>query len=350
MDRGESAAAVAAAMEPDINAGHAWTLYPTAGGTYLDLEEATAAKVTLSALSDRLGAAGHTGTIVQNTSTNQHLWGEASGTRPSPVTAVMAFTVDPSYQDGPFNEYGVVGSRWGVPREVTRACAREWADWVIPEYGPAASYLPGIDLTREDASDVLPLLLDEVRLNHVKVFGKGASETEIRVLHARYFGEVMLTETGTDTSRFTQTRRLLTERVVPHAAHIDYATVRVNPANATPNYWAANGSAGNLWHRWARHLWSQYIPDPNGIQILTDAHLDKAYDLSANWTVTPIVPGRWLVEANDLAPWLVGIDEDAAARHRQYLDPDLLAQARHDFGGAVLTPEISSALEIRGRH
>ncbi len=80
--------------------------------------------------------------------------------------------------------------------------------------------------------------------------------------------------------------------------------------------------------RYNRHLNAQYIPDAHGIQLLTDAHLAHANDLS-DWIIEPLDGGRHLVQAKDLEPWYAQIDPD----------PQTLAQARADFGGMIITPE-----------
>jgi hypothetical protein len=65
-----------------------------------------------------------------------------------------------------------------------------------------------------------------------------------------------------------------------------------------------------------------------GIQLLTGTHLARAHDLSG-WQVTQVSSDRYLVEARDLAPWFTG-----AA-----IDPDVYAQAAHDFGAMLVTPQ-----------
>lgn len=81
--------------------------------------------------------------------------------------------------------------------------------------------------------------------------------------------------------------------------------------------------------RYNRHLTGRYIPDAHGIQLLTDAHLAHAKDLS-DWIIEPVATGKYLVQAKDLEPWYAMIDPD----------PETLARARADFGGMLLTPEI----------
>jgi hypothetical protein len=81
-----------------------------------------------------------------------------------------------------------------------------------------------------------------------------------------------------------------------------------------------------------RHLYARYIPGAHGLQILTDAHLANANDLS-DWIIEPLGGGKHLVQAKDLEPWYATVDPD----------PETLAKARADFGGMILTPEIIAA-------
>lgn len=79
------------------------------------------------------------------------------------------------------------------------------------------------------------------------------------------------------------------------------------------------------YYRFRRHLDHERVPDASGLQLLTDAHLTKAHDLS-RWNVTSMGDGRHLVEARDLEAWFA---------HDQP-DSDVLAEARGDFGNMIL--------------
>jgi hypothetical protein len=80
--------------------------------------------------------------------------------------------------------------------------------------------------------------------------------------------------------------------------------------------------------RFNRHLNSRYTPDAHGLQILTDAHLEKATDLS-DWIIESLGGGKHFVQAKDLGRWYANIEPD----------PQTLAKARADFGKMILTPE-----------
>ena len=80
--------------------------------------------------------------------------------------------------------------------------------------------------------------------------------------------------------------------------------------------------------RYSRPLLTSFTPDVAGLQLLTDAHLDRAHDLTG-WKTTKLAAGRHLVEARDLGAWYAEADPD----------PGLLEQARRDFGSMILTAE-----------
>jgi hypothetical protein len=84
--------------------------------------------------------------------------------------------------------------------------------------------------------------------------------------------------------------------------------------------------------RYNRHLLDRYVPDAHGIQVLRGAHLERAHDLSG-WEISDLGADRHLVQARDLAPWYA----------QQLPDPDVLAQARADFAGMLLTEDIIAA-------
>jgi hypothetical protein len=72
-------------------------------------------------------------------------------------------------------------------------------------------------------------------------------------------------------------------------------------------------------------LWTRYVPDAHGMQVLTDEHLRHAADLST-WTVTQLGPGRHLVEAANLADWY-GPDGPSDS---------VVRRARADFGDVIV--------------
>jgi hypothetical protein len=79
---------------------------------------------------------------------------------------------------------------------------------------------------------------------------------------------------------------------------------------------------------WNPHMFDRYVPDASGAQILTDAHLERANDLSG-WNIGQLGPGRHLVEAPDLADWFENEEPTS----------DVVKAARADFGDMILTPQ-----------
>jgi len=85
-------------------------------------------------------------------------------------------------------------------------------------------------------------------------------------------------------------------------------------------------------YRYNMHLYDDYLPDAHGVQVVQTAHLNSAADLSG-WNITDLGHGRHLVQAPDLEPWYAHGLPDA----------DVLARARRDWAGALLTKEIITA-------
>lgn len=122
--------------------------------------------------------------------------------------------------------------------------------------------------------------------------------------------------------------------ILAEAKHAHYAFVAPTPHQAYS--WDDRGralpplrpeiSAAAL--RVNAELWSRFVPDIHCMQLLTDEHLARVSDLS-QWTVTPVVPGRTLVEAPDLAEWL----RPGGPAH------SVLDHARADFGRALASAD-----------
>ena len=86
--------------------------------------------------------------------------------------------------------------------------------------------------------------------------------------------------------------------------------------------------------------WAQLIPEPSGIQVLTNTHLEAAHDLSG-WVTTRLDENHVLVQARDLGPWY-------AEPRREYtpLPDEVLLPARRDFGDMLLTPQRARGLGL----
>jgi len=96
----------------------------------------------------------------------------------------------------------------------------------------------------------------------------------------------------------------------------------------------------NRVYRRHAELWNQYVPTPCGIQILTDAHLSNAYNLD-DWNTSRLDHDHYLVQAKDLGPWY-----GEPLGYYETQDPELLDQARRDFGDMLFTHETATRLGI----
>jgi hypothetical protein len=110
-----------------------------------------------------------------------------------------------------------------------------------------------------------------------------------------------------------------------------YGAVLVGRPLTTPKGLPLVG-AGDFFS-WSRY-WDRVVPDVYGIQVLGPRHLEHVNDLSG-WTTTRLDDDRFLVEARDLPAWY------EASR-----DPELLAAARRDFAGIILTADLMRELPV----
>jgi hypothetical protein len=133
---------------------------------------------------------------------------------------------------------------------------------------------------------------------------------------------------GTATPAWRDQAGAVTEALLRWPERLDYGLIR--PAvglgfgtelNERPEPYVDDG-----YYEIHRHMWSRFVPDAYGSQLLTRQHLERAHDLSA-WQVTEVAPDRFLVRAADLAPWWDSYKPD----------PAVLARARSDFGDMIMT-------------
>ena len=85
-------------------------------------------------------------------------------------------------------------------------------------------------------------------------------------------------------------------------------------------------------------MMNECVPEPNGAQIVTGAHLAKAHDLT-DWHVTNVAEDRYLIVASDLSRWyhpmtMLGWATD------EYADKEMVEKARHDFGDMLLPASV----------
>ena len=94
---------------------------------------------------------------------------------------------------------------------------------------------------------------------------------------------------------------------------------------------------------YARHpeTWSEFVAQPQGIQILTNDHLQQASDLT-DWNTTRLDARHVLVEARDLFYWYGAHRAYSPLPHRS---PEW-TKAREDFGDMMLSWSRATTLGI----
>jgi hypothetical protein len=127
------------------------------------------------------------------------------------------------------------------------------------------------------------------------------------------------------------------DALVAHAASVELGFVRYSRSSSPDWVDLAHlepPTPSGIHFTVERQLWGEYVPDAHGLQLLTERHLARVNDLGG-WRVDEIAPGRFLVQARDLAAWYA----------EPIPDPAVLDRARRDFGDAVMSRELASALQ-----
>jgi hypothetical protein len=228
--------------------------------------------------------------------------------------------------------FEVMAPRWSVDSSVTRAFLADAVEWAGHDDAAAYVALGRLSL-RRDRDDAGVLLAEGIELagfagvTYVDEAGGRAGRC-----FASSVGSVVL-QRDDSAVQPVDGARAMRELLLRHAEHLDLAFLRVH--SGWVHGWVDLDSAQpTLAHieeyhlRLNRDLWSSYVPDAHGIQVLTDAHLERAADLSS-WEVVELPAGRHLVQARDLAPWF----EPGPP------PPEVLAVARREFGDMLLTPD-----------
>ncbi|MGO4804140.1 hypothetical protein AB4089_03330 [Arthrobacter sp. 2MCAF15] len=223
---------------------------------------------------------------------------------------------------------------WHVPAELTAKIADAATAWGRFD-GADVYLLRNIHQTRTKNPDVGPALADGVaKFSMARVAFLRSQPRRLIWASQGTLGRAcygVMDDTTSWQGRLAQ----VVQAMVAFPGDTDLAFVRYS--NALTIDWDSGGTpplpyVEEYQVRYNRHLNGQYIPDAHGLQLLTDAHLAHANDLS-DWIIEPLGAGKHLVQAKDLEPWYATIDPD----------PATLAKARADFGGMLLTPEIIAA-------
>lgn len=237
--------------------------------------------------------------------------------------------------------------RWGVTdRADSVKAGRRILDW-IDQPAPVnrhvgwslGSLIPYTSISPESLMDLQPAL------GQVTVGTVTKKPFTSRVAHLMPHGSITV-QHGDSSWSWQDQAAAVREFLLSDLPPIAQASMQLSqPAAISGSAWPYVDAAFVILNA---HLLPEYVPDAHGFQILTDAHLSHARDLSA-WTITPLGHGRHLVEAPDLEPWLRPLK---AMKEGINLDPTLivpddkevLAQARHDFGDMILTRNTPGAL------
>ena len=222
---------------------------------------------------------------------------------------------------------------WAIPAAVTERVADSAVSWGRFD-GADVYLLRNIHQIRTKNPHVGPQLADAVP--KFGLAGITYLKSEPRHVTSIFLGTQggAIYQVMDDTASWRDRLDQVTRAMVAFPEHTDVAFVQYSNVRSISWDYLANGKpllpyVEEFHVRYNSHLYSQYIPDAHGLQLLTDAHLERANDLS-DWIVEPLAGGRHLVQARDLVPWYAQPDPD----------PETLAKARADFGSMILTPEI----------
>jgi hypothetical protein len=277
-----------------------------------------------------LEAAGHSGLLDTVRQASRPRWPE---TAPDVLLCYAAYTYDPGLMLGDPDR----DRHWLVAPVATAAIAAAAVGWMVT---PGASTLftqDGFTLDLGQATDEelasivartlaltpMPSLQRFNERTHLKRMVKMGPGAEAAYMHR--------SDTLGWAGQVASLREIAT--ALPHLTEQAF----IRPGRAIWGSWIdfesdeLPGTTESL-TRYNKHLLSAYVPDAHGFQVLRQAHLDNARDLG-EWSVTPVGDDRYVVEYRDLDEW--------------YTPPrppgELIAQARADFGGMILTPAIADA-------
>jgi hypothetical protein len=288
----------------------------------------------LAAFAAQLEEAGVGGTIKPALPAHFPMWLRGTVQHPFQLTGLVSYAI----VDNPA-VLPEAHPDWQVDREVTRRIADAAVSW--GGFDGAETYFRSNLFQTRTAPDVaLPLAESVRRFGMAGVTYVRAKPTRIAAItfapEGRAAFQLWDEESGWE-ERLTEVIRA----IVALPAETDVALIQYTP----PLSLAWSGiDAGPLrllaveeyQVRYNKHLDRLFVPDVRGVQVLTDAHLEKAADLT-RWRVDDLGGGRHLVQAVDLAAWYA----------HPLPHPDVLAQGREDFGAMILTPE---AIEAHPHH
>lgn len=321
-------AAAAVGEELDILSPELWFVdAPEVTGSIVGIElgdEATPAVRWLHTFAGRLQDAGRTGSIDVMPSAKEPRWIDEI---PRPLMCYMAVTLDAEA----IAQDPVRNAHWHATPSATQRLVRAGTRWARLSSPEAVLRLRGftMKIPTQAAEDLVLASL----AHHGRVI---LTQAERKGRHLRRFG---LSPNGgavfvdrSDTMSWHEELDSLLKVATAAPEHVEQAFVRrgfpfdMSWSGLQPHELPGTDESD---FRYYQHLLCDYVPDAHGVQVLRTAHLDRARDLSG-WEITDLGHGRHLLKHPDVASWYA--DEVPPA--------DLLARARHDFGGMILTREV----------
>lgn len=326
------AGVVQAALERISDDHEMWEVKPTTGGAWVWLFDVADWGQRVDRIAAVLAGKGHTGSISVP-------WVDPFFHRSSDIpfpTTYLTHKVDPPADAGPINVHGVPEPRWGVPEPATERLLTQAAAWALVP--GAGAHVGGFVRTPVQENDALPLirpLLDK-RISNLSLVSSLLDGGKMRrSVSFSPFGQTwwMDLDRNADVTALAENGK---RQLIELAPDLEFGAVHLT----YPGTDESEDTTTSVWRRHP-HLWSAYVPDAFGVQLLTGRHLAQAHDLS-RWQVREVAEDRWLVEARDLAAWFRPTDREAV-RSRQFPEPALRSSARDDFGSMILTRDSASA-------
>jgi hypothetical protein len=247
--------------------------------------------------------------------------------------------------------------RWWVSQERTERVVPPLVDWCLEGAGDLYFHsVIGLQITTDQA---LGLFLNSKTRGQSALLKKTTEDAMyMRSLYAGVGGEVILQSYEPS---FGWRAQIDSMRVplIATAADVVNAFVRINGTGARsragvrdqpPRTSLGKSVGGWIWR--TAHLEGSYVPDAYGQQVITTSHLQRAHDLSPErWTIEDLGNDRHLVTSKSLADWFDTDYSPYQVGDDRFRDPTVpshatIAQARADFGPAIMTSEVLEASPI----
>lgn len=250
------------------------------------------------------------------------------------MTAHLAYRLSKPFVRGNVDTRGPAG--WNVESETTEALCEDAVSWAAFP-GGALLFSEGrsqLLMQRDDVAEHLARAVRRTAAAGVTCVRK--SPLLVRRVQLSAWGQLTCQLEAPDQTWHARLDELRAH-LVKHADRLDLAVIRLS-ANWAVDWTDLAGSTPPLPYvsegqvRNNRQLWDQHTPDAYGLQVLTEQHLARVDNLDG-WEVSAVAPGRFLVQARDLAAWYAGTEPE----------PGVLDRARRDFGAAIFTPEAVAA-------